>query len=112
MERPFKMEWESYINKTIVSLRGPIIEKSIQIETMIDIYIASKYATSKDIEDELICLVLSNINMNIKLKVFGYLMNKHSKEYTDSNPQFYDDLCLINSRRNAIAHYPAAFDDL
>ena len=112
MDASFKIQWEDNIKKTVRLLRGPIIEQAIQIESLIDIYIASKYATSRDIEDELICLVLSNLGMNVKLKIFGYLINKHNKEYSDLNPQFYNDLCVVNSRRNAIAHYPAAFDEL
>jgi hypothetical protein len=111
MERDDKIKYEEWIKKTIERLRGPIIERAVQIEQLIDIYIAAKFTNSLDSEDEFICLILANMNMQTKLKVFGYLMNKHNKDYTNSNPEFYNDLCISNSRRNAIAHYPAAFDE-
>jgi hypothetical protein len=112
MERELRIQTEKRIHKTTELFRGPLLERAIQIESQIDIYIASVFTDSLDKEDEFICLILAGMGMNTKLKIFGYLVNKYSNEYKESNPSFYDDLCLMNSRRNMIAHHPAAFDDL
>ena len=70
-----RKDTETLVHKALVRLRGPILERAIQIESHIDLYIASIYAETLDKEDEIICLILANMNMSTKLKIFGYLIN-------------------------------------
>jgi hypothetical protein len=64
-----------------------------------------------DKEDEFMCVILSQHSMSAKLKMFAYFISKYNPKFRVDNPQFYNDLCLLNSARNRLAHHPAAFDE-
>ena len=111
MEKDVRTQLEKEIHESLKILRGPIIERAIQIENYIDIFIASRITNDLTKEDEIICVILATMSMSTKLKIFGYYVTKYAPNFRAQNPTYYDDLCLLNSQRNRIAHHPGSFTE-
>ena len=91
----------------VIQMRGSVLQLAVQLEMVIDVYIAEHFTKDVNLINEFICLILSpSVNLKEKLRVFVFLVNKYDPEFKQANPKFAKDLDSIIEQRNAFAHLP------
>ena len=97
--------------KASFACRGRILQLSIQMETLMDLYIAQQFFDNEDKQSDFSTLLLSEVGLNKKSGLFMYLLEKTpgslSRTYLKA---FRKKIVLVIDERNLFAHYPIAFN--
>lgn len=92
----------------ICGVRGRFIESCIQLETMMDAYIAQHFCDTNEKVSELAYLVLApRVSWREKLEIFKVLITKYNKKFEEEYGDFFKDITHIIEHRNVFAHFPA-----
>jgi len=92
----------------ICGVRGRFIESCIQLETMMDAYIAQYFCDTNEKVSELVYIVLApRVSWREKLEIFKVLITRYNKKFVDDYGDFYTDILHIIEHRNVFAHFPA-----
>ena len=101
---------EAMVSIAAYDIRGRILQRAVEIESIINIYIAEHFTKDKPKNEELICLILSpRVTFENKIQIFKYLVDKYNPEFKESNKQYSKDLTVLCEERNVFAHYPVEF---
>ena len=101
---------EAMISIAAYDIRGRILQKAVEIESIINIYIAEHFTKDEAKNEELICLILSpRVTFENKIQIFKYLIDKYNPEFKNANKQYSKDLTDLCEERNIFAHYPVEF---
>ena len=101
---------EAMVSIAAYDIRGRILQKAVEIESIINIYIAEHFTKDKSKNEELICLILSpRVTFENKIQIFKYLVDQYNPEFKDANKQYSKDLIELCEERNVFAHYPVEF---
>src|SRR5665647_1756247 len=93
-------------------VRGTVLTACINLEIIIDLYIAEKICDTKDKINEMTSLILTpRVSLREKLEIFKVLIAKYNPEFKDKKGNFYNDLKNIIEHRNVFAHLPASVSD-
>lgn len=84
--------------------RGLIIEKTIQLEKVMDLRISYYFCKDESKREELDNLVLSNLNFASKIQILVTLYKQYSPEIFELHPRLEKDLEKIRKFRNELAH--------
>lgn len=96
------------LTKRASLLRGVVISAVIDIERLIDIYLADYFSVNQDKRHELLDLVLSasgGMAAEPKRVIFAALFMKHNRKFYEDNKDFFEHLTFIIKQRNILAHY-------
>jgi hypothetical protein len=96
------------ILKDAAKYRGWILNGTIALERLIDVYLACYFSPYKSKRDELVDLVFAasgGMPFEPKRNIFAILLKKHHKEFHNNNKAFLEDLSYIIKQRNVLAHY-------
>lgn len=97
------------IAKTAYDIRGHILQKSIELEMLIDNYI-TKHFTSDEIKfTEFVCLILCRMSFEGKFQAFSFLLDLYNPDFKENNKGYKKEILDIIKKRNEIAHYPIDF---
>ena len=89
-------------------VRGTVLTACINLELIMDIYIAEQFCDSKDDVNELCSLIITpRVPWREKLEIFKVLISKNSENFKIKNTNFYKDILNIIDHRNVFAHFPA-----
>lgn len=103
---------EDVILDAAYNIRGRILQRSIEIESLFDLYIAESITSDENKISELICLILApRVSFEDKRQIFVYLVDMYNPELRKNYPDFAKDLQTICKERNVYAHYPIAFSN-
>lgn len=112
LECKSKLKRMGYLNsdydQQIKNIRGEIIDRSIFLERLIDIYIATYFCgnwTKKT--SELLELIIATNRMiwENKIQVFKILLERHSPNFLVENPKIINGILGVIVHRNVFAHY-------
>lgn len=84
--------------------RGIIIEKTIELEKIIELRIGYYFCKDEDKRQELEDLVLSSLNFSSKIRILVSLYKSHSPDIFKLWPRLEKDLERIRKYRNELAH--------
>jgi hypothetical protein len=91
-------------------IRGRVLQRAIEIETLLDIYISEYFTKEKVKNAELINLLLApRINFDNKVQIFTYLVDEYAPDFRKAYPKFTTEFKHIIEERNVFAHYPVDF---
>jgi hypothetical protein len=92
----------------IYELWGKVLQTCIELETIMDAYIAEHFCQSEDKIVELASIVLApRVSWGDKLAIFSVLIEKYNKPFMNTYPDFNKDIQRIIEHRTVFAHYPA-----
>jgi hypothetical protein len=92
------------------NIRGRIIQRAIEIESTIDIYIVEHFTKDVAKQVELRALVIApRVSFENKFQIFSYLIQEYNPEFAEANKGYKKDLPYIIEERNAYAHFPIDF---
>ena len=98
---------EDYLN-VIYELRGKLLQTCIDLEMVMDSYIAEHFCESDAKVYELATIVLApRIPWREKLAIFWVLIEKYNQAFKDEYPEFSNDIINTIEHRNVFAHLPA-----
>jgi hypothetical protein len=91
-------------------IRGRVLQRAIEIETLLDIYISEHFTKDKVKNNELVTLLLApRISFDNKVQIFTYLVDEYNPEFRKSQPKYTAGLKRIIEERNFFAHLPVDF---
>jgi hypothetical protein len=94
--------------RVVYELRGKVLQTCIELETVMDGYIAEYFCESEDKIIELASIVLApRIPWGEKLAIFSVLIEKYNRPFMDEYSDFNKDIQNIIEHRNVFAHFPA-----
>jgi hypothetical protein len=97
--------FEKYM-KDISFIRGSIINETIALERMIDIYLSNHFSNTPDKAIELRDWVITDrIIFENKIQILRLVIDKHNIDFKKQNPTYFNDLIFIGEQRNIFAHY-------
>jgi hypothetical protein len=100
------------IQEASYKIRGHVLQRAVELESLIDIYIAEHFTKDEIKIVELISLLLApRITLDNKAQVFIYLIDKYNPDFKKANPKYANVLKKIIEERNVFAHYPVDFSD-
>jgi hypothetical protein len=89
------------------SARGHILQRSIDLESNIDFYIAQYFCQKIEKVEEIVTLILSpRMTFENKAQVFRILVNKYNPSFQEAYPKYFNDFLKIMEKRNEFAHFP------
>jgi hypothetical protein len=98
------------ILENIYKIRGYVLQRAIEIESLLDVYIAEYFTQDEAKVHQLVSLLLApRMSFMNKFDVFTYLVDIKNPEFRTNFPKFPTQLKLIIEERNVFAHYPADF---
>jgi hypothetical protein len=98
---------EKFIN-LICELRGKVIQTCIDLEMIMDAYIAEHFCESESKVAELASIVLvPRVQWREKLAIFTVLIERYNQSFKDEFPDFDKDIINTIEHRNVFAHLPA-----
>ena len=106
---PTELYTKQMLFQSIVeTIRGRVIHACIDIEFMIDGYIAEHFCNTQDKVDELASLILMpRVSWNDKVEIFSVLIEKYNKQFNTSYPDYKKDIIDLIEKRNQFAHFPS-----
>ncbi|HEV8284383.1 MAG TPA: hypothetical protein VGQ09_08735 [Chitinophagaceae bacterium] len=103
---------EAMVSIAAYDIRGRILQRAVEIESTLDIYISEHFTTDSVKNEELVCLVLSpRVTFENKIQIFRYLVDKYNPEFKNEYKQYFKDLVQLCEERNIFAHYPVDFSE-
>ena len=84
--------------------RGLIINHTIDLEYYIDLYIAGKFAKTKELREEMCETVMSKLSLSHKLNMLNDIILKYNPHLYETYPKMAKDLQKIRKVRNDMAH--------
>ena len=94
------------------NIRGRVIQRAIEIESAIDIYIVEYFSNDLAKQIELRALIVApRMTFENKFQVFSYLVNKYHPEFESEHKNYKKDITYIIEKRNMFAHFPIDFSD-
>jgi hypothetical protein len=106
-EQKIFIEQERKFQEAIVMARGHIMQRCIEVENTIDLFIATYFARQAPKQDEMLGLILGpRMTFNNKREVFVYLLENYYTDFIVSHPDLISDTLMIVEERNIFAHYP------
>ena len=92
----------------IFEMRGKVIQTCIDLETVMDGYIAEHFSEMEEKIIELASIVLApRVTWGEKLAIFTVLIEKYNHAFMEKYPEFDKDIKKIIEHRTVFAHYPA-----
>jgi len=99
---------DEYYLSVVYELRGKLLQTCIDLEMVMDSYIAEHFCESNAKVYELATLILApRIPWREKLAIFWVLIEKYNQEFKDEYPEFSNDIINVIEHRNVVAHLPA-----
>ena len=90
--------------------RGRILQLTIEMETLIDIYISEYFVHDEDKQRELTMLILSpKVNLAAKTEILSYLLAKNPDNKASDIKILTENITTIIAERNIFAHWPVDF---
>ena len=91
-------------------MRGRLMQLTIEIEKIVEYYIASKFIKEEDKITELIITIISpHIIFSKKIEIFCYLISAYDKWFIDKHTGINAALNTIKEERNRFAHWSLDF---
>jgi hypothetical protein len=104
------MTAEDRLLDAIYNIRGRVIQRAVEIESVIDIYIAEHFTKDPDKLHEFVSLITSRTTFDNKLQMFKFLVDKHNKDFVGGFRTYHNEIKKAMEWRNVIAHYPVPFN--
>ncbi len=92
------------LEQAVISTRGNLIHRATQLESVIEIFIASYFVRDLTKLEEFHNLLLSKTAFENKRQIFVKLIEMHNKDFCVEFPTIEQDLKLIIETRNNLAH--------
>jgi hypothetical protein len=106
------MTTEEKILLAAYDIRGRVIQRAIEIESLIGLYIAERITKDYDKVTELISLVLApRVSFENKVQIFDYMVSKYDPKFKEKFPKLLHEMTSICEQRNIYAHYPIVFNE-
>jgi len=103
------MTQEERIYDAVYNIRGRVIQWAVQIESIIDLYIAESFISDENKIIEFVSLFGSRIPFMEKLNIFRHIVDTSRPDFGQAIPNYFNDLKGINEFRNIVAHLPVPF---
>ena len=92
----------------ISEIRGKVIQTCIDLEMIMDAYIAEHFCETEEKVAELASLVLvPRVQWREKLAIFTVLIERYNQSFKTEFPDFDKDIINAIEHRNVFAHLPA-----
>jgi hypothetical protein len=91
--------------KRVNQKRGELLNETINLENIIEDYIATHFCSDKNKIREFKTLIVWKMNFDRKINILKSIVNDHHKEWFQGKyPDFFTDVRKIQSLRNDLAH--------
>lgn len=95
------------LQKAAISCRGHVLQRCVELEMLIDIYIGKHFTKDNTLLEELVTLIIApRVTFDNKLQVLKVLIDKYDSDFKSKKPRFSKELKEIIENRNIFAHYP------
>jgi hypothetical protein len=84
--------------------RGQVIEAIIDMENLIDVYIAEYFAPDEEKQSEFAFTILGLLALKQKIETFGILLRKDSSVHEDERKTLIKNMNCAKNERDAMAH--------
>ena len=106
------MDNKNKLIKSATEIRGNFIQECVDLEMIMDTYIAKHFCQDDSKVYELAALILApRIQWREKLEIFRVLIGKYNLDFADKYKNYYSEINSIIEHRNYFAHLPVDFTD-
>lgn len=103
---------QNKILETAYIVRGIVLQRAIEIETLIEGYITDHFSNDIQKKEELVTLILApRVSFENKAQVFIFLLGEYKKDFAEKIKVFKENIIKIGEIRNHAAHFPVEFSD-
>ncbi len=93
--------------------RGQIMQQSIEMEKLIEYYIAGKFLEDENKKIEFIITIIApHVIFSKKIEIFIHLVEKYDSWFNDKYNGITGRLTSLRDERNRFAHWPLDFSDI
>lgn len=90
-----------------ISCRGHVMQRCVELEMLIDIYIGKYFTNERKKLEELVTLIIApRMTFDSKIQVLKVLIDDNESGFKTKYPNFNKHLKEIIENRNIFAHYP------